>query len=115
MVPWAGDSKVWTKHEDKLRPEMPWGVIVNEIGMRPMITQFQQEYIWPIASGRKTKQMGGRHEIKMGANRGKTGKTSCGCGNYDKLGSGESSSAHHPFGEHRMNMDEQRFFSIYLL
>ena len=25
------------------------GVIVNEIGMRPMITQFQQEYIWPIA------------------------------------------------------------------
>lgn len=27
------------------------GVIVNEIGMRPMITQFQQEFIWPIASG----------------------------------------------------------------
>ena len=26
------------------------GVIVNEIGMRPMITQFQQEFIWPIAS-----------------------------------------------------------------
>lgn len=26
-----------------------YGVIVNEIGMRPMITQFQQEYIWPIA------------------------------------------------------------------
>eukprot|EP00434_Breviolum_minutum_P044244 symbB.v1.2.039499.t1/scaffold6608.1/size16736/1 len=26
-----------------------YGVIVNEIGMRPMITQFQQEFIWPIA------------------------------------------------------------------
>ncbi|CAJ1398591.1 unnamed protein product [Effrenium voratum] len=26
-----------------------YGVIVNEIGMRPMITEFQQQYIWPIA------------------------------------------------------------------
>ena len=30
-------------------PSVTQGVIVNEIGMRPMITQFQQEYIWPIA------------------------------------------------------------------
>mmetsp|Transcript_13611 Transcript_13611/g.27501 ORF Transcript_13611/g.27501 Transcript_13611/m.27501 type:complete len:320 (-) Transcript_13611:79-1038(-) len=26
-----------------------YGVIVNEIGMRPMITAFQQQYIWPLA------------------------------------------------------------------
>ena len=26
-----------------------YGVIVNEIGMRPMITAFQQQYIWPLS------------------------------------------------------------------
>ena len=26
-----------------------YGVVVNEIGMRPMITAFQQMYLWPIA------------------------------------------------------------------
>eukprot|EP00930_Biecheleria_cincta_P034785 TRINITY_DN23992_c0_g2_i1.p1 TRINITY_DN23992_c0_g2~~TRINITY_DN23992_c0_g2_i1.p1 ORF type:complete len:386 (+),score=62.17 TRINITY_DN23992_c0_g2_i1:62-1159(+) len=26
-----------------------YGVIVNEIGMRPMITAFQKQYIWPLA------------------------------------------------------------------
>jgi len=26
-----------------------YGVIVNEIGMQPMITAFQQQYIWPLA------------------------------------------------------------------
>ena len=27
-----------------------YGVVVNEIGMRQMITDFQQSYLWPIAS-----------------------------------------------------------------
>ena len=26
-----------------------YGVIVNEIGMRPLLTSFQQEYLWPVA------------------------------------------------------------------
>lgn len=26
-----------------------YGVVVNEIGLRPLITSFQQEYLWPLA------------------------------------------------------------------
>lgn len=26
-----------------------YGVVVNEIGMRPMITSFQQQYLWPLS------------------------------------------------------------------
>ena len=26
-----------------------YGVVVNEIGMRPLITAFQQEYLWPLS------------------------------------------------------------------
>lgn len=26
-----------------------YGVIVNEIGLKPLITSFQQEYLWPVA------------------------------------------------------------------
>ena len=48
-----GDShgtSIAAQQQDRPLGSVAPGVIVNEIGMRPLITEFQQKYIWPVVA-----------------------------------------------------------------